>query len=111
MLELNTLFSNYFRVSILIFTLFILSACSTRDVQSELNGSTSQRLISHSIDDLVSNLDDAHLSELKDQKVYLNSYFIDNNQFKDYADQRLSLELQSRFGARLVATQAEFCIG
>jgi len=107
MLELNTLFSNYFRVSILIFTLFILSACSTRDVQSELNGSTSQRLISHSIDDLVSNLDDAHLSELKDQKVYLNSYFIDNNQFKDYADQRLSLELQSRFGARLVATQAE----
>tara|TARA_R110001599_G_C12169384_1_gene653029 strand:+ start:486 stop:1094 length:609 start_codon:yes stop_codon:yes gene_type:complete len=85
----------------------IISACSTRDIQNELNGSTSQRLISHSIDDLVTKLDDPHLYELKDKKVYLNSYFIDNNQFKDYADHRLSLELKSRFGATLVDNQAD----
>lgn len=82
-------------------------ACSTRDVQNEFNGSTSQRLISHSIDDLISKLDDPNLDNLKDKKVYLNSYFIDNNQFKDYADHRLSLELRSRFGASIVASQAE----
>lgn len=107
MLRLHAQISNFLRLSILIATLFTLSACSTRDVQSELNGSSSQRLISHSIDDLVSKLDDSHLSDLKDQKVYINSYFIDDNQFKDYADQRLSIELQSRFGATIVDTQAD----
>tara|TARA_R110001592_G_scaffold362313_1_gene675742 strand:- start:15629 stop:16237 length:609 start_codon:yes stop_codon:yes gene_type:complete len=99
--------SNYFRISICIFTFFSITACSTRDVQSELNGSSAQRLISHSIDDLVSKLDDTHLNDLKNQKVYINSYFIDNSHFKDYADQRLALELQARFGATIVATQAE----
>lgn len=107
MLRSHAQISNYLRLSILIAALFTISACSTRDVQSELNGSSSQRLISHSIDDLVSKLDDSHLSDLKDQKVYINSYFIDDNQFKGYADQRLSIELQSRFGATVVDTQAE----
>ncbi|MFT6030096.1 MAG: hypothetical protein ACI8O8_001839 [Oleiphilaceae bacterium] len=98
---------SYFRISILIFILFTTSACSTRDVQSELNGSSAQRLISHSIDDLVSNLKDQNLTDLKGKKVYLNSYFIEINQFKDYADHRLALELQSRFGAIVVDSQAE----
>ena len=73
----------YFRISIVIFNVIALNGCSTRDVQSELNGSSAQRLISHSIDDLVLKLEDQNLTDLKDQKVYLNSYFIEMNQFKD----------------------------
>tara|TARA_R110002167_G_scaffold288906_3_gene493913 strand:+ start:715 stop:1323 length:609 start_codon:yes stop_codon:yes gene_type:complete len=95
------------RLIVIFLAASIISACSTRDVQSELNGSTSQRLISHSIDDLVTKLNDPHLDDLKDKKVYLNSYFIENNKFKDYADHRLSLELQSRFGAIVVDSQTE----
>jgi hypothetical protein len=102
-----SLWNNITRSIIIFLAATLISACSTRDVQSELNGSTSQRLISHSIDDLVSKMEDEHLTQLKDQKVYINSYFIDNNQFKDYADRRIALELQSRFGATIVDTQAD----
>ena len=97
----------FVRVTLLILSLIILSACSTRDVQSELNGSTSQRLISHSIDDLVAKLDDPFLDTLKDKKVFINSYFTETSAFKHYADKRLAIELTSRFGAEVVATQAE----
>jgi hypothetical protein len=103
----TSLWNTGIHLAVILLTTSIISACSTRDVQNELNGSTSQRLISHSIDDLVSKLDDPYLEELKGKKVFLNSYFIDNNQFKDYADHRLSLELTSRFGASIVNTQAE----
>lgn len=97
----------FFRLSLVIITFSLLSACSTRDVQSTFNGSTSQRLISHSIDDLVAKLDDIHLNDLKDKNVYINSYFIEASPFKLYADKRLALELESRFGATVVDTQAE----
>jgi hypothetical protein len=102
-----SLWNNITRSIIIFLAATLIRASSTRDVQSELNGSTSQRLISHSIDDLVSKMEDEHLTQLKDQKVYINSYFIDNNQFKDYADRRIALELQSRFGATIVDTQAD----
>ncbi len=99
--------SAFFRVSSFILILVSLNGCSTRDVQSELNGSTSQRLISHSIDDLISKLEDQNLTDLKDKKVYINSYFIDMHPFKHYADQRLAIELQSKFGAIVVDSQTE----
>ena len=82
----SALYSQHFRISILILSLFTISACSTRDVQSELNGSSAQRLISHSIDDLVAKLDDTHLNDLKDQKVYIHYYFIYINKYKYYTD-------------------------
>jgi hypothetical protein len=86
---------------------FTLSACSTRDIQHELSGSTAQRLIAHSIDDLVSKLDTPELTELKDQKLFINSYFLEDHPLKHYADQRLAIEMQSRFGAKVVASQTE----
>lgn len=97
----------HFRITALICALLSISACSTRDVQSELNGSTSQRLISHSIDDLISQLDDPFLEELENKKVFINSYFVENSPFKHYADQRLAIELRTKFGATIVETQAE----
>jgi len=86
---------------------FVLSACSTRDIQHELSGSTAQRLVAHSIDDLITKLVDPHLDTLQGQKVFINSYFLAEHPLKSYADKRLSIELKNRFGADVVATQAE----
>jgi hypothetical protein len=85
----------------------ILAACSTRDLQDTFAGSTSQRLVSHSIDDLVSGLSDPYLDQLKNKKVFLNSYFLSDSSLKNYADERLSIELAGRFGAKVVKTQAD----
>ena len=85
----------------------LLVGCSTRELQGKLGGSTAQRLLSHSIDDLVSSLEDEQLKEMAGKSVFLNSYFLDASPFKDYADQRLLLELRSRFNANIVATEEE----
>lgn len=94
------------RIFILI-TIGLLSACSTRDIQHELSGSTAQRLISHSIDDLISQLDDPNLETLKGQKTFINSYFLNEHPLKLYADKRLAVELVNRFGTEVVSSQAE----
>lgn len=91
---------------ILTLCLFI-TACSTRDVNKQLAGSTAQRVVTHSIDDLVSQLSDVNLDSLQGQKLYLNSYALSDHAIKDYADNRLAIELQARFGAKIVASQAE----
>jgi len=90
-----------------VFICLMLSACSTRHIQDSLSGSTSQRLITHSIDDLISNLKDANFDELKDKKVFINSYFLSDSPLKNYADHRLATELTSRYGASIAKTQAE----
>jgi len=94
-------------LSLLLLSCFLLSACSTRDLQDSLNGSTSQRLVTHSIDDLISGLTDTHLDELRDKKVFINSYFLSDSTLKSYADHRLSIELSRRFGANVVDSQAK----
>ena len=95
------------RLFIILITLGFLSACSTRDIQHELSGSTAQRLIAHSIDDLISQLDDPNLEQLNRQKLFINSYFLAEHPLKHYADKRLAVEMTKRFGADVVSTQAE----
>ena len=85
----------------------LIMGCSTRDLQSSLNGSTPQRLVTHSIDDLVSGLKDKNLDALKGKKVFINSYFLNDSKLKDYADQRLAVEISGRFGAEIVPTQED----
>lgn len=84
-----------------------LTACATRDLGDTLGGSTAQRLVTHSIDDLVRSLEGTELSTLRDQKVFINSYFLNESPIKHYADERLALELRARFGAEVVASQGE----
>lgn len=91
---------------IILATLFItLTACSTRDLQDSLGGSTAQRLVTHSIDDLISNIVDEKLDALEGKKVFINAYFLSDSNLKDYADKRLAIELQNRFGAEVVSKQ------
>ena len=84
-----------------------LTGCSTRNLTSNLNGSTAQRLVTHSIDDLIGKLSQEELGELKGKRVYLKTHFVRASDVKDYADNRLALALQRRFGARLVESAAE----
>lgn len=95
------------RLLLILIALCLLSACSTRDIQHELSGSTAQRLIAHSIDDLISQLDDPNLENLKGQKLFINSYFLAEHPLKNYADKRLAVELRNRFGADIVSSQAD----
>lgn len=97
----------YLKLLLILNFSLLITACSTRDIQHELNGSTAQRLIAHSIDDLISQLEDPNLNSLQGQKLFIQSYFLAEHPLKDYADQRLSIELKNRFGADLVSTQAE----
>ncbi len=95
------------RLSLLFIICLSLTACSTRDLQGSLGGSTAQRLLTHSIDDLIRGIDDENLDQLKGQKVFINSYFLSDSPLKNYADQRLAVELKSRFGVEVVTSQEE----
>lgn len=84
-----------------------LVGCSTRHLTSNLNGSTAQRLVTHSIDDLMDKLPQERLSELKEQHVYLETNFVQASKMDDYADKRLAMALQRRFDVRLVDSEDE----
>jgi hypothetical protein len=81
--------------------------CSTRNLTSNLNGSTAQRLVTHSIDDLIAEIPQEALVGLKGKRVHLITHFVHASDVKNYADKRLALALQRRFGARLVDSAAE----
>lgn len=89
---------NNIRLGMLLVLALTLSACSTRHLQDSLDGSTAQRLVTHSIDDLVSKLPEAPFEALRNQKLLFHSHFLLENQLKAYADERIKLELQNRFG-------------
>jgi len=91
----------------LLITGALATGCSTRDLQGSLNGSTPQRLMTHSIDDLVTDLKDPNLEALTGKKVFINSYFLSDSKLKNYADQRLAVEISGRFGAEIVDSQAD----
>lgn len=81
----------------------LLAGCSTRQVQDSLVGSTAQRLVTHAIDDLISQLPADDFEPLRGQTLYVHSHFIEHDGIRQYADQRLVVELQSRFGIQTVA--------
>lgn len=85
----------------LLVTLALLAACSSRQVQDSLVGSTAQRLVTHAIDQLIDGLPDKDFDALRGQSIYLQSHFIERDEIRNYSDQRLAIELQRRFGIRL----------
>lgn len=95
----------YLLVAVLI--ALTLAGCSARHLTDNLDGSTAQRLVTHSIDDLIGELSQEDLSELKGKRVYLETHFVHASEVKDYADRRLALALQRRFDVQLVDYAAE----
>lgn len=76
--------------------LFTTAGCSTRQVVDQLNGSTAQRLVTHSVDRLIDELPAAPLDKLSQQRVLLKTHFIRNDPILDYATARLRSEISER---------------
>jgi hypothetical protein len=72
--------------------------CASRQVQDSLTGSTAQRLVTHSIDELMAALPARDFESFRGQRLWVESVFIEDGPLKHYADRRLQLALQQRFG-------------
>jgi len=81
-----------------------LSGCGSREVQDSLTGSTAQRLVTHSIDKLISALPEQDFAGLEGRRVFIESHFIERSEVRNYADQRLATELSRRFDIDVVDT-------
>ena len=80
----------------------VLSACSTREASEQFRGSTSQRLLTYSINNLMAQLPEEDFKSFAGQPVYVRSHFIEASQTLNYTTQRLYMELTSRWQMNLV---------
>ncbi len=85
----------------------LLTACSTRQTQDKFQGSTEQRLVTHSINQLMSGLPEKPLDALFGQKVFLQSHFIKRDALVNYATSRLKAEVNRRSHPKWVSTASE----
>lgn len=84
----------------------LLAGCAARQVEDSLAGSTAQKLVTYSIDDLSAGLPEAHFSAWSGKKVMLDSHFPASSDLSAYADRRLAIELARRFNIDVVADAA-----
>ncbi|PID43068.1 MAG: hypothetical protein CSB48_07145 [Proteobacteria bacterium] len=94
-------------IIVLVFLATLFAGCSSREIQGNLAGSTAQRLLSHSIDDLIAGLPESEFSRLSGKTVYVNPHFLYDSGVKKYADQRLVFELENKYKATVVTDLAE----
>ena len=81
---------------VFIFLSLSLTACSTRQVVDKLSGSTAQRLVTLSVDQLITELPGSPLSELQGATVWMNTHFIREDPILDYAGARMKAEIDKR---------------
>ena len=94
--------STFFLLAVCLMT--ALSGCASRQVQDSLAGSTAQRLVTYSIDDLMDGLPADDFQPLAGKRVWLESHFVEQSALKNYADQRLRMALAERFGIEIATT-------
>ncbi len=94
--------STFFLLAVCLMT--ALSGCASRQVQDSLAGSTAQRLVTYSIDDLMDALPADDFQPLAGKRLWLESHFVEQSPLKNYADQRLRLALAERFGIEVATT-------
>lgn len=86
----------------LMLVFFLLAGCSARQVQDSLAGSTAQKLVTYSIDDLAAALPEQHFNAWSGKKMLVRSNFIAAGEIRTYADRRIALELARRFDIDVV---------
>lgn len=86
------------RAVALALVLFLLSGCAARQAEDSLAGSTAQKLVSYGIDDLVRSLPSADFDPWSGKRVVVRTHFVASEDIRRYADERLALELERRFG-------------
>ncbi|SHJ85396.1 hypothetical protein SAMN02745165_03351 [Malonomonas rubra DSM 5091] len=101
---------------LLLFVLF-LCACSTRGLNDRYASVTEQRLVTQSLDMLINALPANDFAQLEGKLIFLQTYFIEpvveateHAPLRDFAQQRLQMELLHKYRCRLVDTpdEAEF---
>lgn len=95
-----------FRPSILLLSLLslLLCSCATREVVNELNGSTAQRLVTHSIDHLMHKIPAEDFDQCEGSTVLVKPWFIKRTPTLSYATERFKLELAERFSCHITQT-------
>ncbi len=93
---------SYLKITLLALILAGLTACSTRGKVDQYDGSTAQRLVTYSINNLMAKLEENDLRPFANKKVFLETHFIQPSPVLDYANARLRMELEHRFFIQLV---------
>ena len=95
----------------IIFVLSLLisvTACSTREAGKQFAGSTEQRLVTYSINQIAEDFAKEPLEEITNQTIRLQSHFVIQNQVVDYANARIQNQLTETFGTKFVANDQLF---
>lgn len=99
---------NLFRAAVFtVLALLFVSGCASRQVHDSLAGSTAQRLVTYSIEQLVNALPASDFDRLRGQRVWVDTHFISDGPLKDYADRRLKVALADNFGIVISPTALE----
>lgn len=93
--------SKYISGVLFVLTL-IISSCATRGIHDKYLGATEQRLITQSLDKLIKKLPEQDFKLIDGHNVYLECYFLEDNQTLKYAKKRLELELREKYSVTLV---------
>ena len=80
----------------------VLAGCAAREATDNLSGSTAQKLVTYSIDDLVEALPEDDFASWSGKRVFVKSHFVANEAVQAYADQRLAVALERRFGINVI---------
>ncbi|PLX85964.1 MAG: hypothetical protein C0618_09695 [Desulfuromonas sp.] len=101
-----------FRILICMLLVVVLTGCSTRQVIPELDGSTAQRLVTHSLDRLMKEIPAEDFIDLEEKSVYVRTHFVKESPVVSYATERFKLELAHRFSCQIAPepNQAEYIV-
>ncbi len=86
----------------LILLCLITTGCATRQVIPDFNGSTAQRLVTHSIDKLMKRIPEEDFAIYRDKKIYVEPHFITKTRLYNYATKRFKMELAQRFSCQVM---------
>lgn len=71
-----------------------------------MSGSTAQRLVTHSVDDIMRLIPEKPFAPYRNKNILLHSYFLHDTTVKTYADERLKHELKRRFNIQVTTEPA-----
>ena len=86
----------------LLAVIFFNASCSTRGVHDQYFGATEQRLVTHSLDQLVSMLPEKDFMPLKERKIYVECHFLEDSFPLKYALKRIEMELVQKYSCTVV---------
>ena len=89
-------------VLMLLLVIFFTSSCSTRGVHDKYFGATEQRLVTHSLDQLVSMLPEKDFMPFKERKIYVECHFLEKEIPLEYALKRIEMEFVQKYHCTVV---------